>query len=43
MPDELAQGSWDDFLNKKAQLDTFIEVHAVQQNLKIQYLDTRVY
>lgn len=34
MPDELALGSWDDFLNKKAQLDAFIEEHAVTAKSK---------
>ena len=28
MPGELALGSWEDFLNNKAQLDAFIEEHA---------------
>ncbi len=34
MPDELALGSWDDFLANKHKLDTFIEEHA--RNAKLQ-------
>ena len=34
MPDELALGSWDDFLNKKVQLDAFIEEHAAAAKAK---------
>jgi bifunctional aspartokinase / homoserine dehydrogenase 2 len=34
MPDELAHGSWDGFINKRAQLDTFIEQHAAAAKAK---------
>ncbi len=34
MPDELTLGNWDDFLNKKAQLDAFIEEHAAAAKAK---------
>ncbi|ALQ09410.1 bifunctional aspartate kinase/homoserine dehydrogenase II [Pseudoalteromonas fuliginea] len=40
MPDELAQGSWDDFLSKKSQLDSFIQEHAKRakaQNSVLRY------
>lgn len=40
MPDELSVGSWDEFINNKAHLDTFIEQHAqaaAEQNAVLRY------
>jgi len=34
MPVELARGSWDDFIDKKTKLDTFIEEHAAAAQAK---------
>lgn len=34
MPDELGEGSWEDFISNKAKLDTFIALHA--QNAQLQ-------